>query len=113
MTEGEMFNADARPGARVLEVGARLEKLAKQARRTPALTMLVEREKVSAARAALDEARIDLDGLLYDHAAVRVRLRRTDAGLSKEYLAIRDARAAERAAEKRVVDKDEEMTSDG
>jgi hypothetical protein len=104
LTIGDAYNQDANLGARVLEVGARLEKLRKQARRTPPRTLLVEREKVSAAKIALDGVRAELDALLTAHATVRSLLGRTDDRLSDEYLAIRAARMAERH---------EEMTSDG
>ena len=56
-SEGELFNADARLGARILETAGRLAALDKQARRTPPRTLLAERRKVEAARLALDELR--------------------------------------------------------
>ena len=91
-SEGELFNADARLGARILETAGRLAALDKQARRTPPRTLLAERRKVEAARLALDDLKTELCTLLGEHAVVRALLGRTDRGLSDEYLAIRSAR---------------------
>jgi hypothetical protein len=85
----DLFNEDARLGARVLETAARLAALQKQARKTPARTLLVERGKVEAAKKILGEVEAELMRLLIEHERVRRDLGRTDWGLSDEYLAVK------------------------
>jgi len=85
---GTKINRDARLGAHILEIGARLAALEKMARKTPPKTMLAERGKVDDAKAAVGPLRAKLQSMLAEHATLRAELGLHDSGLSKEYVAV-------------------------
>lgn len=87
MSDGARINQECTLGARVIEAAERLYALEKLARRTPAKTLLAERRRVEAARAAVPLVLAELRSLLCEHAAIRAELGRDARCLSDEYLA--------------------------
>jgi hypothetical protein len=95
-TVGDQINRECRLGGLILETHERLVSLEKLARKTPPKTLLVEVQRVNAAKASITPTRDELRKMLSEHAGLRRQLGRDDSGLSEEYMAIRNAEGVNR-----------------